>query len=95
VRDGSAQLNIVQRVGGSIGTAVATVVLQQALSRHASTDAGAAAAFRYTYWWLFIVAVVALAPAFWLLVIERRTRDHEPDARLATNAALETALEVL
>jgi EmrB/QacA subfamily drug resistance transporter len=95
VRDGSAQLNIVQRVGGSIGTAVATVILQQALSRHAQTDAGAAAAFRYTYWWLFAVAVVALAPAFWLLAIERRTRDHEPDARTATNAALETALEVL
>ena len=34
IRDGSAQLNIVQRIGGSIGTAVATVILQQALIHH-------------------------------------------------------------
>ena len=40
-RDVSAQMNIVQRVGGSLGTAVATVVLQQALSHQAHTPAGA------------------------------------------------------
>ncbi len=95
VRDVSAQLNIVQRVGGSIGTAVATVILQQALTHHAQTPGGAAAAFRHTYWWLFFVGIFALAPAFWLLLVERRTRDHNPDSRSATGAAFESALEVL
>ena len=95
IRDGSAQLNIVQRVGGSIGTSVATVVLQQALDANAKTPAGAAAAFRHTYWYLFVVALVALVPAVWLLAIERKSRDHPPDSRAASNAALESALEVL
>ncbi len=95
IRDGSAQLNIVQRVGGSIGTSVATVVLQQALDANAKTSAGAAAAFRHTYWYLFVVALVALIPAIWLLSIERKTRDHAPDSRAASSAALESALEVL
>jgi EmrB/QacA subfamily drug resistance transporter len=95
IRDGSAQLNIVQRIGGSVGTAVATVVLQQALSRHADTPAGAAKAFQHTYWWLFFVGIAAIAPAIWLLLVERRAREHDPDSRSATGAALESALEVL
>ncbi len=97
IRDGSAQLNVVQRVGGSVGTAVATVVLQQALSHHAATPAGAAAAFRHTYWWLFIVAAFALIPATWLLLTERRAREATGpvDPETAANAALESALEVL
>ena len=40
---------------------VATVVLAQALLRHADTPAGHAAAFRHTYWYLFVVALVALS----------------------------------
>jgi EmrB/QacA subfamily drug resistance transporter len=95
MRDGSAQLNIVQRIGGSMGTAVAIVILQQALTHHSQTPHGRALAFQHTYWWLFFVGLVALVPAFWLLMIERRTRDHNPDARSATGAALESALEVL
>ncbi len=95
IRDGSAQLNIVQRIGGSLGTAVATVILQQALTHHARTPGGEAAAFRHTYWWLFFVGVFALAPAIWLLLVERRSREHAPDSRAATSAALESALEVL
>jgi EmrB/QacA subfamily drug resistance transporter len=90
VRDGSAQLNIVQRVGGSLGTALATVVLQQALTRHAHNPAGAAKAFQYTYWWLTAVSVVALAPAIWLWLIERRTGLR----KLETQAPAELALEV-
>jgi EmrB/QacA subfamily drug resistance transporter len=95
IRDGSAQLNIVQRIGGSIGTAVATVILQQALAHHAHTPGGEAAAFRHTYWWLFFVGSFALIPAVWLLLVERRSREHAPDSRAATSAALESALEVL
>jgi EmrB/QacA subfamily drug resistance transporter len=95
VRDGSAQLNIVQRIGGSVGTAVATVILSQALLKHADSAAGRAAAFRHTYWWLFVVGAVALGPAIWLLLIERRDREFPGDARKASSVALESALEVL
>jgi EmrB/QacA subfamily drug resistance transporter len=95
VRDGSAQLNIVQRIGGSVGTAVATVILSQALLMHADNPAGRAAAFRHTYWWLFAVGAVALGPAIWLLLIERRDREFPGDARRASSVALESALEVL
>ena len=99
VRDASAQLNVLNRVGGSIGTAIATVVLQQALTHHARTPAGAAAAFRHTYWWLFIVGAIALGPALWLLLIERRERLRPTGivhpSHAGTSAALESALEVL
>ena len=66
-------MNIVQRVGGSFGTAVATVILQQALTHHARTPAGASLAFQHTYWWLIAISVVAIFPAIQLLVVERRT----------------------
>jgi EmrB/QacA subfamily drug resistance transporter len=95
IRDGSAQLNIVQRIGGSIGTAVATVILQQALTHHAHTPGGQAAAFRHTYWWLFFVGAFALIPAVWLMLVERRSKDFASDPYVRSNAALESALEVL
>ena len=71
-RDVSAQMNIVMRVGGSLGTAVATVILQRALTHHAHTPAGAALSFQRTYWWLTAISVVAIVPALRLWMIERR-----------------------
>jgi hypothetical protein len=72
-RDVSAQMNIVQRVGGSLGTALATVVLQQSLSHQAHTPAGASIAFQHTYWWLIAISAFAIIPATQLLIVERRT----------------------
>ena len=72
-RDVSAQMNIVQRVGGSLGTALATVVLQQSLSHQAHTPAGASIAFQHTYWWLIAISAFAVIPATQLLIVERRT----------------------
>jgi EmrB/QacA subfamily drug resistance transporter len=71
--DVSAQMNIVMRLGGSLGTAVATVVLQQALTHQAHTPAGASVAFQHTYWWLIAISCVAVLPAIQLLFVERRT----------------------
>jgi EmrB/QacA subfamily drug resistance transporter len=71
--DVSAQMNIVMRVGGSLGTAIATVILQQSLSDHPATPAGASLAFQHTYLWLTIFSVVAIVPAIHLWVTERRT----------------------
>jgi MFS family permease len=73
------QLNMLQRVGGSIGTAILTVVLQNGIRSHAAhvTSAAArpaaiAAAFGHTYWWVFAITAVALLPALFLARVEPR-----------------------
>jgi EmrB/QacA subfamily drug resistance transporter len=93
VQDGSVQLNIVQRVGSSLGTAIATVVLQQALTRHANNPHGKALAFQHTYWWLTAISVVALAPAIWLWHIERSTGLRRLEKASTDVLALEAATE--
>ena len=71
------QLNVLQRVGGSIGTAILTVVLQNGI-RHQVASAGPghppaiAAAFSHTYWWVFAATAVALIPALVLSRVEPR-----------------------
>jgi EmrB/QacA subfamily drug resistance transporter len=71
-------LNVMQRVGGSLGTAVLAVVLQRQLA-HAG-DGGAASvasAFAHTYWWAMAVTAVALVPALALAHAQRATRRSE------------------
>jgi EmrB/QacA subfamily drug resistance transporter len=86
------QLNVIQRVGGSIGTALLTVVLQNGINhRLAAAGRGAssavvAPAFAATYWWVFAVTAVALLPAVVLARVEGRRRT-------ATPVATETTLE--
>jgi EmrB/QacA subfamily drug resistance transporter len=75
VNDASPQLNVIQRVGGSLGTAVVAVILQDKLNHlgaHASANA-LAAAFGQTYVWVIGMSLVALIPAVFLWRIERRT----------------------
>jgi MFS family permease len=80
-------LNVLQRVGGSLGTAVLAVVLENQLgtgiagahSAGAGSGARLAAAFAHTYWWAFGATAVALVPAF-LLAREQRRAAREPDA---------------
>jgi EmrB/QacA subfamily drug resistance transporter len=65
-------LNVMQRVGGSLGTAVLAVVLQQQLARAGRQGADAvAAAFAHTYWWAMAITAVALVPAFVLARAQR------------------------
>jgi MFS family permease len=73
------QLNVLQRVGGSIGTAILTVVLQNGIRDHvahvtsvAAQPAAIAAAFSHTYWWVFAITTVALLPALYLAHVEPR-----------------------
>jgi EmrB/QacA subfamily drug resistance transporter len=76
INEASPQLNVIQRIGGSLGTAVVAVILQDKLSRlgaHA-TPGATAAAFAHTYAWVIGMALVALIPALFLWRIERRTR---------------------
>jgi EmrB/QacA subfamily drug resistance transporter len=75
VNDATPQMNVLQRVGGSIGTAILTVVLQSGISGLARPSAaGVATAFAHTYWWVIAISAVALLPTILLTVVERRTR---------------------
>jgi EmrB/QacA subfamily drug resistance transporter len=78
------QLNVLQRVGGSIGTALLTVVLQHGLTNGPHTAAGAANAFGHTYLWVLGLTAVAVLPA---LVLARAERGSE----VATPAVVEAA----
>ena len=76
INTGTPQLNVLQRVGGSIGTAILTVVLQnhlQDLGASPTRDA-MAGAFSTAYVWVLGVTAVSLLPTFLLMVVERRTR---------------------
>jgi hypothetical protein len=81
------QLNVLQRVGGSIGTAVLAVVLQRALSGVHSVS-GAAHAYGTAFWASAILAALAIVPAIVLLRAERA-------ARAAKGAAAQTSAESL
>jgi EmrB/QacA subfamily drug resistance transporter len=83
--DATPQLNVVQRIGGAIGTAVLAVVLQRATgssptSGHAPTSGHLAGAFDTAYWWSLGIAAVALLPCLLLL------RAENPPARLSRAA---------
>ena len=58
-------ISVIQRIGGSVGTAVLAVLLQRA-SAGATAPAAMARAFGDTFWWTVGFAVIALIPA-WLL----------------------------
>jgi len=67
------QLNVLQRVGGSIGTAVLAVVLQRALAG-THTDAGAAAAYGTAFWASAGITALAILPCIVLVRAERAAR---------------------
>jgi EmrB/QacA subfamily drug resistance transporter len=84
------QLNVLQRVGGSIGTAVLAVVLQRALVGVHSA-AGAAGAYGTAFWWSAALTALAIGPCIILVRAERAAR-----ARAATEAvAAETVAEAM
>jgi EmrB/QacA subfamily drug resistance transporter len=71
-------LNVVQRVGGSLGTAVLAVVLQHELAHAGSRRPGpVATAFAHTYWWTMAMTALALVPAL-VLAHAQRSGDRGP-----------------
>ncbi len=78
------QLNVLQRVGGSIGTAILAVVLQRALVGVDSLS-GAAAAYGTAFWWSAGLAAVAIVPCIVLLVAERNARRRQSAAAASSN----------
>jgi EmrB/QacA subfamily drug resistance transporter len=70
------QMNVLQRLGGSIGTAVLAVVLQRSLASapHPVTHAAAAGAFGTAFWWSLGISALAIVPSAILMHAERATR---------------------
>ncbi|WAZ24647.1 multidrug efflux MFS transporter [Streptomyces cinnabarinus] len=75
-------LVIVQRIGGSLGTAALAVLLQGRIGgAHGAGEPSAAAladAFNTTFWWTVGLSAVALVPALFLPGRPRETEDAEP-----------------
>jgi EmrB/QacA subfamily drug resistance transporter len=70
------QLNVLQRVGGSIGTAVLAVVLQRALTG-AHNLAGAASAYGTAFWASAGLSALAIVPCIVLMRAEARARREQ------------------
>jgi EmrB/QacA subfamily drug resistance transporter len=88
--DATPQLNVLQRVGGSIGTAVLAVVLQRALEG-AHTLPAQAAAFGTAFWASAGLTALAVVPCIILVRAERRARTE----KAATGADAGSMAEVL
>src|SRR3954469_22911463 len=72
--DATPQMNILQRLGGSIGTAVLAVVLQRALISEPDTSSGIASAYSPAFWWSLGITALAIVPSIVLLRAERHAR---------------------
>jgi EmrB/QacA subfamily drug resistance transporter len=77
--DATPQLNVLQRVGGSIGTAVLAVVLQRSLTGQ-HTLAGAASAYGTAFWWGAGLTALAIVPCIILMRAERAARRAKESA---------------
>jgi EmrB/QacA subfamily drug resistance transporter len=84
--DATPQLNVLQRVGGSIGTAALAVVLQRALSG-VHTVAGQAAAYGTAFWVSAGLTALAIIPCVILLRAERAARQAQ--SRVAADTMAE------
>jgi hypothetical protein len=89
--DATPQLNVVQRVGGSLGVAVLAVVLQRATA-NTHTLAAAASGFGDAFWVSAGLTALGIFPAIVLLRAERQARGTKPAAvQPIPEAALEVA----
>jgi EmrB/QacA subfamily drug resistance transporter len=74
--DAAPQLNVLMRVGGSIGTALLAVVLQRSLvSAGVHPSIGAvASSYGTAFWWGVAIIAIAIVPCILLLRAERKAR---------------------
>ena len=86
--DATPQLNVLMRVGGSIGTAILAVVLERA-TVGAHSPSAAAAGFGSAFWWALGMTALAVIPCFLLMQAERRARATVAGAE-AEREAIET-----
>jgi EmrB/QacA subfamily drug resistance transporter len=98
VTHATPQLNVLNRVGGSIGTTVLAVVLAESL-RHAHTQAAAAHSYGIAFWWSVGMAAVAIIPCVVLMRAESNARKvakaagvEDPDRAAVESGAVAEAL---
>jgi EmrB/QacA subfamily drug resistance transporter len=84
--DATPQLNVLQRIGGSIGTAVLAVVLQRSLVGATGLE-DAAHAFGTAFWWSLGLTAIAIVPCIVLVRAERKARAEHAALRPAELAA--------
>jgi len=77
--DATPQLNVLLRVGGSIGTAVLSVILYRSLDG-AATPAAQASAYGAAFWGATALTAAAIIPAIILMRAERRARAQNAQA---------------
>jgi EmrB/QacA subfamily drug resistance transporter len=92
--DATPQLNVLQRVGGSIGTAVLAVVLQRALAGGHGTVA-AASAYGTAFWWSLGLTALAIMPCVVLVRVERTARAAARSASLGQTAERQSLAEAI
>jgi EmrB/QacA subfamily drug resistance transporter len=86
--DATPQMNVLQRIGGAIGTAVLAVVLQRA-SAGANNPVELANAFGTAYWWALGICAASLIPVLFLLRAEGPKKTRTPAEVLAEERAEE------
>jgi EmrB/QacA subfamily drug resistance transporter len=92
INTATPQLNVLQRVGGSIGTAILAIVLQNGIDGLGRpTPAGVATAFSHTYYWVLGISLIALLPTIVLTVVERRARVASRTPPVPADAVVEAA----
>jgi MFS family permease len=79
----TSALNALQRIGGSIGTALLAVVLQHETRALSTSGAPLATAFGPTFTWAAALTLLALAPAAVLAISERSARSSRQRLQLA------------
>ncbi|MFE3192692.1 DHA2 family efflux MFS transporter permease subunit [Nocardia sp. NPDC059240] len=72
--DATPQLTVMQRIGGSIGTAAFLVVLQQHLPADENASVAQGSAFAVTFTWVLAASALAVVPTAALGILERRAR---------------------
>ncbi|TYK53429.1 DHA2 family efflux MFS transporter permease subunit [Actinomadura decatromicini] len=85
IPDATVQLNVGQRIGGSAGTGLFAVILQNRLDE-ATGPAAQAEGFATAFWWVLGIAFVATAPSLGLIALERSTKRDAATAGEATAA---------
>jgi EmrB/QacA subfamily drug resistance transporter len=98
VSHATPQLNVLNRIGGSIGTTVLAVVLADAL-RHAHTATAQAHAYGTAFWWSVGMAALAIIPCVVLMRAESNVRkaakaagSEDPDRVAIESGAVAEAL---
>src|SRR6202012_3688284 len=89
--DATPQLNVLQRVGGSIGIAVLSVVLTRHLADAHTLPAGAAA-YGTAFWWATGLTALAIIPCIILVRSERAAKRAQAEALEVPQEALAEAM---